>query len=55
MFATRIGIDLGTANVLVYVDNKGVVVQEPAVVAVSTENDDVVAVGHEAFNLDQAS
>ena len=43
----KIGIDLGTANVLVYVKGKGVVVREPSVVAVSEDNV-IVAVGEEA-------
>lgn len=44
----RIGIDLGTTNVLVFVPGKGVVLNEPSVVAVSTENNKVVAIGAEA-------
>ena len=41
----KIGIDLGTANVLVYVKGKGIVITEPSVVAVSDDNR-IVAVGH---------
>ncbi len=48
MFAARIGIDLGAANVLAYVDQKGLVVQEPAVVAIDTRKDEVQALGHAA-------
>lgn len=44
----RIGIDLGTANSLVYVAGVGVVLNEPTVVAVSTDDNRVVAVGNEA-------
>ncbi len=44
----RIGIDLGTTNVLVFVPGKGVVLNEPSVVAVSTENNKVLAIGAEA-------
>lgn len=47
-FSPRIGIDLGTTNVLVFVPGKGVVLNEPSVVAVSTENNKVVAIGVEA-------
>lgn len=50
MFTKRIGIDLGTANVLVYVPKKGIVINEPSVVAVSEDNR-VVAVGAEAREM----
>ena len=46
----KIGIDLGTANVLVYVKGKGVVIREPSVVAVSEDNM-IVAVGEEAREM----
>jgi rod shape-determining protein MreB len=46
----KIGIDLGTANVLVYVKGRGVVIQEPSVVAVSDDNR-IVAVGEEAREM----
>ena len=46
----KIGIDLGTANVLVYVKGKGVVITEPSVVAVSDDNR-IVAVGEEAREM----
>ena len=46
----KIGIDLGTANVLVYVKGRGVVIQEPSVVAVSDDNH-IVAVGEEAREM----
>ena len=46
----KIGIDLGTANVLVYVKGKGIVIQEPSVVAVSDDNR-IVAVGEEARQM----
>ena len=48
--AMKIGIDLGTANVLVYVKGKGVVIREPSVVAVSEDNM-IVAVGEEAREM----
>jgi len=46
----RIGIDLGTANVLVYIPRKGIVINEPSVVAVSEDNK-VLAVGEEAKEM----
>ena len=48
MFTKRIGIDLGTANVLVYEAGKGIVLDEPAVVAIAERDNTVVAVGEEA-------
>ncbi len=51
MFVRKIGIDLGTANTLVYVPKKGVVVNEPSVVAVSIEDNRVLAVGNEAKEM----
>lgn len=46
-----IGIDLGTANILVYVKGLGVVINEPSVVAVNNKTERVVAVGMEAKNM----
>ncbi|MBI2420554.1 MAG: rod shape-determining protein [Candidatus Levybacteria bacterium] len=51
MFSKRIGIDLGTANTLVYLTGKGIVINEPTVVAVTAEENKVVAVGKEAKNM----
>lgn len=51
MFTQRIGIDLGTANVLVYVKGKGVVVNEPSVVALAVRENKIVAVGQEAREM----
>ena len=48
MFLRKIGIDLGTANTLVFVPKKGVVINEPSVVAVSRDENRVLAVGNEA-------
>ncbi|OPJ55528.1 Rod shape-determining protein MreB [Alkalithermobacter paradoxus] len=45
------GIDLGTANTLVYVRGKGIVLREPSVVAVRDDNKDVLAVGEEAKRM----
>src|SRR6267154_272046 len=47
----RIGIDLGTANTLVYVVGEGIVLNEPTVVAVTAEENRVVAVGREAKEM----
>ena len=47
-FSRDIGIDLGTANTLVYLKGKGIVMREPSVVAVDTKTNDVRSVGHEA-------
>lgn len=46
-----IGIDLGTSNVLVYIKNKGVVLNEPSVVAVDNKSGEVLAVGREAKEM----
>ena len=48
MFNTDIGIDLGTASVLVYIKGKGVVLKEPSVVAIDRDTDKIKAVGEEA-------
>ena len=48
---TEIGIDLGTASVLVYIKNKGIVLQEPSVVAIDRNTDRVLAVGSEARRM----
>ncbi|MDO8632935.1 MAG: rod shape-determining protein [bacterium] len=51
MFVTKIGIDLGTCNSLVFVPGKGVVVREPSVVAVSLYNNSILAVGQRAKEM----
>lgn len=48
LFSSDIGIDLGTANTLVYVSGKGIVLAEPSVVAVDSMTNEVLAVGHKA-------
>ncbi|UQS85174.1 rod shape-determining protein [Apilactobacillus apisilvae] len=51
-FGTKnIGIDLGTANTIVYVDGKQIVLREPSVVAKNTKNGEIVAVGQEARDM----
>ena len=51
LFATDIGIDLGTANCLVYVKNRGIVMREPSVVAIQAGSKRVLAVGEEAKRM----
>ncbi|MFY3791097.1 rod shape-determining protein [Ureibacillus sp. MALMAid1270] len=51
MFSKDIGIDLGTANVLVYVKGKGIVLNEPSVVAIDKNTNRVLAVGEEARQM----
>src|SRR2546427_11283532 len=50
-FSTDIGIDLGTANTLVYVRDRGIVLREPSVVAIQTGTSHVLAVGEEAKRM----
>jgi len=50
-FSQNIGIDLGTATVLVYVQGKGIVLEEPSVVAIDTNNDRILAVGKQAQQM----
>ena len=51
MLARDIGIDLGTANVLIYIKGKGIVLNEPSVVAIEKETKKVIAVGKEAYDM----
>ena len=48
MFSSDVGIDLGTANTLVFVRSRGIVLAEPSVVAVDSSTNEVLAVGHKA-------
>lgn len=50
-FAKDMGIDLGTANTVVYVKGKGIVLQEPSVVAIDTITGEIIAVGQEAKQM----
>lgn len=50
-FSKRIGIDLGTANSLVYLAGSGIVLNEPTVVAISTDDNKVLAIGNEAKEM----
>lgn len=51
MWAKDIGIDLGTANVLIYVKGQGIVLNEPSIVAIDTDSKSVIAVGTEANEM----
>src|SRR4030042_5465723 len=51
MFSKKIAIDLGTANSLVYLESQGVVLNEPTVVAVSSEDGEVLAVSNAAKDM----
>lgn len=51
MFSHDIGIDLGTANTLIYMKGKGIVLREPSVVAVDVKTDEVKAVGNQAKQM----
>ncbi|MGI8317228.1 rod shape-determining protein, partial [Halobacillus mangrovi] len=50
-FSQDLGIDLGTANTLVFLKNKGVIVREPSVVAKNTQTGEIIAVGNDARNM----
>ena len=51
LFSPKLGIDLGTTNVLVFVPGKGVVLNEPSVVAVQSKTNKVLAIGNEAKKM----
>lgn len=51
MFSKDIGIDLGTANVLIYIKGEGIILNEPSVVAYDEENGKLLAVGSEAREM----
>lgn len=51
IFSKKLGIDLGTANTLVFIPGKGIVLNEPSVVAVSEQDNKILAVGFEAKNM----
>ena len=51
LFSKKLGIDLGTANTLVYLPGRGIVLNEPSVVAVSEEDNRILAVGLEAKQM----
>src|SRR3970040_2924592 len=51
LFVKKLGIDLGTANTLVFVPGKGIVLNEPSVVAVSEQDNKILAIGFEAKDM----
>ncbi|HLD30851.1 MAG TPA: rod shape-determining protein [Patescibacteria group bacterium] len=51
MFRKKIGIDLGTTNVLVHIPKRGIIINEPSVVAISVHDGKILAVGHEAKEM----
>ena len=51
LFSKKLGIDLGTANTLVYLPGKGIVLNEPSVVAVSEQDNTILAIGLEAKEM----
>ena len=46
-----IAIDLGTSNTRIYIANKGKFLDEPSVVTINLDNDDIIAVGRDAYNM----
>ena len=50
-FSNDIGIDLGTANTLVYLKGHGVIINEPSIMAVNQKTGQIVAIGHEAKKM----
>src|SRR3972149_1513633 len=51
IFSHDIGVDLGTANTLVYVRGKGIVINEPSVVAINQKSKQILAIGNEARKM----
>lgn len=51
LFSKKLGIDLGTANTLVYLPGKGIILNEPSVVAVSEQDNSILAIGAEAKGM----
>ena len=51
MFAKDIGIDLGTANILIYIKGQGIVLNEPSIVAVDSDSKRILAVGTQAKEM----
>ena len=51
MIVTKLGIDLGTANTLVFIPQGGIVINEPSIVAVSKPDNKVLAIGAEAKQM----
>ena len=51
MNSNDIGIDLGTSNILIYVKNKGIVLNEPSIIAIEKDSKKILGVGHEANKM----
>jgi rod shape-determining protein MreB len=51
IFSPKLGIDLGTANTLVYIPGKGIVLNEPSVVAISEYTKEILAIGTDAREM----
>ena len=51
LLSTDLGLDLGTANSLIYVTGKGIVVNEPSIIALEDETNKVVAIGNDAREM----
>ncbi|MFH1460811.1 MAG: rod shape-determining protein, partial [Patescibacteria group bacterium] len=51
IFSKDVGIDLGTANTLVYVKGRGIVINEPSVVAINQKTGQVLAIGQDAKKM----
>jgi rod shape-determining protein MreB len=51
MIIRKIGIDLGTANTLVFIPQKGIVINEPSVVAIAVDDNKILAIGAEAREM----
>ena len=51
VFGTSIGVDLGTASILIYVKNKGIVLNEPSVVAMNQLTHEIIAIGAAAKKM----
>ena len=50
-FGKELGIDLGTANTLIYTKNRGIIINEPSIVAVNTKTEQILAVGNQAKDM----
>ena len=51
IFSKDIGIDLGTANTLVYVRGRGIIINEPSIVAINKKTDQIISIGAEAKKM----
>ena len=55
MFAKKVGIDLGTFSILIYVKGRGIVLEEPSVVAISQRDDRIARIGRAPQSIEQPS